>query len=217
MIDLERFFENHFDTDRISDDKLRRYSERHLGLLATNDTEGRYGTLLEDTNSAHITYFGSHADEDVKFAVQQGYTKQKDAVFQRFKQLVSQKEGIIRGTFGKDSPQYEEIFPLGLSEYTNATLSTVDTLMNRMVTATGKFVEQLGQELVDLFTDIRDEFMHIRQAQVEKMGEVAESKADTQATRDVLEEQLMKNVLVIAADNIGHPERVSQYFDQSLL
>jgi len=217
MIDLQRFFENHFDTGRISDNKLRRFSEAHLRLLATNDPEERYTQLLEEATLAHTTYYGSQVDEDVKFAVQQGYTKRKDSLFERFQSLVSQKEGIIRGTFGKDTPEYEEFFPQGLLEYSNATLSTIDTLMDRMVAAAENYEDRLGKDLCNLFVDIRDEYARIRQAQMEKKGEVSESKADSEATRDVLETCLMRNVLLIAADHIGQPERVSQFFDQSVL
>lgn len=217
MIDLQRFFENHFDSGRISDNKLRRFSEAHLRLLATNDPEEKYTQLLEEATLAHTAYYGSQVDEDVKFAVQQGFTKRKDSLFDRFKSLVSQKEGIIRGTFGKGTPEYEEFFPLGLSEYSNATLSTIDTLMERMVAAAEKYESRLGQDLYNLFVDIRDEYASIRQTQLEKMGEVSESKADSEATRDVLETCLMRNVLLIAADHIGQPDRVSQFFDQSVL
>lgn len=75
----------------------------------------------------------------------------------------------------------------------------------------------LGNAFVREFEDIQAEFTDVRREQMEKKGEVIESKADTAATRDVLEIRLMKNLLIIAADNVGHPERAAQFFDLSIL
>lgn len=217
MITLDTFFKNHFDSDYISDKKMRRFTESHLGLLAANNSDGCYTRLLTDTTEVYNIYFGSMADDDVKFSVQQSLTRSKDSVHDRFRETVSQQEGTIRGKWGVDSSIYEEFFPNGLTEYRKSNLSNVEMLMNRFVTAARAHVDELGKEFVRLFEDLRDEFVEIRQAQVEKMGEVSESRADTAETRDALEAQLMKNVLVIALDNIGHPERVSKFFDESLL
>ncbi len=217
MIDERKFFVNHFDTHRISDENIQRYSEAHMHLLATNDPDGRYSVMLEEIAEAHEAYFGSTVDEVVKEAVKQGITIRKDAALDRFRKSVRRGEGLVRGNYGKDSSEYEEFFPYGLTEYDKANLANVGTLMARMVAAGDKHRAVLGDDFVREFEDIQVEFTDVRKRQLEKKGEVVESKADTAATRDVLEARLMKNLLFIAADNIGHPERASQFFDLSIL
>jgi len=217
MIGLDTYFKNQFDSEYISDKKMRRFTESHLGLLAANNSDGCYTRLLTDTTGVYNAYYGSMVDDAVKLSIQESLTRSKDEVHDRFRQAVSQHEGTIRGKWGIDSSIYEQFFPHGVREYTRSTMSDVKMLMDRFVTAAREHADELGKEFVRLFEDLRDEFVEIRQAQVEKMGEVSESRADTADTRDALEAQLMKNVLVIALDNIGHPERVSKFFDESLL
>jgi len=43
-------------------------------------------------------------------------------LFDTFKKTVSQREGTIRGLYGKDSATYLEFLPAGLTEYSQATL-----------------------------------------------------------------------------------------------
>ena len=83
-------------------------------------------------------------DEDTKFAVQQGLTIAVENAVENFKKAVSQKEGIVRGNFGKNSPAYQDFFPLGLTEYNKANLQNVELLMQRMVTAANAHVSDLG-------------------------------------------------------------------------
>lgn len=217
MIDERKFFVNHFDTHRISDENIQRYSEAHMHLLATNDPEGRYCSMLEEVTDAHAAYYGSTIDDVVKEAVKQGATRRKDEVFGRFQELVRRGEGLVRAHYGKGSAEYEEFFPYGVTEYNRATMANVGPLMARMVTAGAKHRAVLGKDFVKEFEEIQSEFTDTRREQMDTKGAVTESKADTAATRDVLEARLMQNLLLIAADNIGRPERASQFFDLSIL
>ena len=100
-----------------------------------NNGGGEFTTMITDTTTAYTNYFGSITDEDTKFAVQQGLTITMNNAVENFKKAVSQKEGIVRGNFGKDSSQYQEFFPNGVTEYSQATLQNVEMLMQRFVDA----------------------------------------------------------------------------------
>lgn len=217
MIDLEKFFRNHFDSQKLSDAAIRKFTEDHLQRLAAEDEMGRYTALLSATKDAYDAYFGSLSEEDTRFAVQQSLTSSMNRVVEEFKKTISQKEGIVRGTFGADSPVYQEFFPKGLTEYSRATLAEIETLMNRIITAAQEHADQLGEAFVSLFSDIRARFVAAREAQLKKFGEVQEHKKRTATNRDALEEQLMVNVLTLARDNVGDPAVVSRYFDQTIL
>ena len=134
-----------------------------------------------------------------------------------FVELVRQKEGFVRGTWGRHSPQYKEFFPRGIGEYSRANLSNVENLMVRMISAATKYKDELGQPFLDLFTRVHSDFVQIREQQLQKFGTVSTRKQTTRAKRDVLTEQLMKNLLTIAVDSIGEPQRLSEYFDQSIV
>lgn len=130
MIDLRKIFTNQFDSGKISDDKIQQFTKIHIQRLAAEDETGRYSALLAETKDAYDAYFGSMSTEDFRFAVQQTLTQRVNRIFEEFKKAVSQKEGIVRGMLGKDSPEYQKFFPEGLTEYSNVNLSNVDRLMS---------------------------------------------------------------------------------------
>lgn len=217
MINLETFFKNHFDTKEISDENLRKFAEVHLQRLSANNGGGDFTQMINDTTNAYTSYFGAITDEDTKFAVQQGLTITVNNAVQNFKKAVSQKEGLVRATFGKDSPQYQEFFPLGLTEYSNATLQNVEMLMKRFETASAAHQAQLGPALSAEFNGYLTAYTNARAAQLLKIGEVADSKTSTSLKRDEVEKELMKNVHLIGAMFVGDVNRCMDFFDQSFL
>src|SRR4051812_45423045 len=106
MPNLKVFFTNFLDTKNISDDHIREFTEIHLQRLTANNPGGIYSTMITDTTTVYTAYFGSISDEDLKFSLQQGCTISMNAALKGFIQTVQQKEGIIKGTWGKASAQY---------------------------------------------------------------------------------------------------------------
>lgn len=217
MIKLETFFKNHFDTDRISDDNLRKFTEIHLQKLAAKNTGGEFTQMITDTTDAYNLYFGKIVDEDTKFAVQQGLTITVNNAVETFKAAVRRRAGLIVSVFGENSAQYQEFFPLGLTEYSNATLQNVETLMNRMVNAATKYSVELTPAVATEFQGYLTTYQTARTAQLLKKGEVTDAKSATSDNRDVVEVQLMKNVLTIAAMFVGNVSACVDFFDQSFI
>lgn len=217
MINLKVFFKNHFDTKEISDDKMKKFTEDHLQRLAANNPGGIYDTLITETTSAYTNYFGLMSDEDLAHANQQAKTIVMNNIVEEFKNAVRQKEGLVRAHWNKDSPEYQNFFPYGLTEYGKANLANVLILMQRFETLSAENVATLGQPLADQFADIKSRFINAREAQLLKKGEVSGFKENTSVTRDELEIRLLKNVYVIALDHIGDELGGLVYFDQSII
>jgi hypothetical protein len=217
MINMETFFKNHFNTSRIGDDNLRKFAEIHLQRMAAKNGGGEFTAMITDTTTAYTNYFGSITDEDTKFAVQQGLTIAVNNAMENFKKAVSQKEGIVRGNFGKDSREYQEFFPLGVSEYSKATLQNIQMLMERFVAAANRYTAQLGGALETEFQGYLTAFTTARTSQLLKLGEVADSKTDTSFKRDDVENELMKNVHLIGAMYVGDINTCMDFFDQSFV
>ena len=217
MMNMETFFKNHFDTKEISDDNIRKFTEIHLQRMAAKNGGGEFTQMITATTTAYTNYFGSMTDEDTKFAVQQGLTIAVNNAVENFKKAVSQKEGLVRGNFGKDSTEYQEFFPLGVTEYSKATLQNVEMLMQRMVTAANAHVAQLGIPFLTEFQGYLSAFQSARGAQLLKIGEVVDSKTDTSFKRDTVEIELMKNVHLIGAMYVGDINTCMDFFDQSFI
>lgn len=217
MINLEVFFKNHFDTKEISDDNLKKFTQDHIQRIVANNSSGIYNGMLNATITAYNGYFGAITDEDTKLAVQQSRTITTDNAFDAFILKVRQKEGTVRGLYGIGTAEYEEFFPHGLSEYDVASKANIETLMTRMVVASTAHQADLGVDFVTLFTDLKNNYITARTAQLQQFGLVDSSKSVTSSKRDVVEIRLSKNIMILAGQFLGNPDRANDFFDQSII
>lgn len=217
MLDLKNFFKNHFNSVQVSDDSLRKFSEDHLQRLTTNNGNGVYLPLLTDTQAFYNDFNIIIKKEDQTFSAQQGKTLTTDNIMSDFVQMVSRKEGAVRSEFGKDSAEYQEFFPNGLSEYHQVSKANAEMLMERIRNAGQTYIAQLGQNFVTIFDTLLNNYLAARQQQLQTIAKVGALKSDAEIAREKLTQQLMRNLLIISADFIGHPDRLDDYFDQSIV
>lgn len=217
MMDLRRLFKNHFNTDKISDDNMKKFAEIHLERLSANNGTAQFTAMITATTAAYTAYFGSITNEDTKYAIQQGLTMAMTNVVENFKKFVSKREGTVRGEFGADTPNYQEFFPQGVDEYWQANLANIETLLTRFAAACERHSAELGATMQSDAENFLTDFKAARKAQLEKIGEVQAQKSTTSTNRDVIENELMKNVHLIASMFIGEVDRCMDFFDQSFI
>ena len=218
-MNFKKLFANFFNDKEISDEEMKDFSQDGIARITANNGGGLFTTILNDTVNAHTTYFGAITDKDIKFAVQQSLTMSKDNIVRTFKQTVSEKEGIIKGSFagGVNAPEYQQFFPLGLTEYANATMGNIEVLMTRMVTASGNHSGVLGAAFVGIWTAIQSNYNTARSLQLNKKGEVGVALETIDTNRLPLELQWCKNLHFIGFTYPGQPDICATFFNQSLL
>jgi len=217
MINLETFFINHFDSDRISDNNMDLFTQDHIERIKANNPANIYDEIITATEKAYNDYYAAKTSESFLLAQKEAATVNVEKYATEFIRLVSMKEGIVRGTWGIASPQYQEFYPHGITEYSKATRSQMNSLMDRFLQTATKHAGELPPNFVEAFTDIINNYKTHRTAQLGKMGTVSGEKQATAQSRDVLEIQLMYNVLFVAKENIGHPEAMKVYFTQHMI
>jgi hypothetical protein len=217
MINFFNFFENFLDTDRVSDDNLRKFVESHIQRLIANNGGGEFTAILTDTTNKYTSYFGSMSSEDIAFAVQQSLTATVDNMIEDFKDDVSGHKNLIAFHFPEDTPTYQEFFPLGLTEYRNATKANVELLMARMKSACTAHQAVLGPAIVVVFSGYATNYPLARNAQILKVGEVAAGKTGTATTRDDVETQVIANMHFIGFTFPGNVTECMKFFDQSII
>lgn len=217
MIKLEAFFKVHFKTKKISDDNLREFSQEHLSGLTIGNPGGIYDGLIAETTTLYEIFRNAISDEGTLIARREGATVGKNKAMKNFQKNLSQKEGLVRSAFGKKSAEYQEFFPHNVKEYLHANMGTIDIIMVRFLKACIKYQPELGVEFVNLFTQLKDDFVNARESQMELKGKISGAKAASRNSRREMEKQLMKNLLIIASNNVGEPNKVSLYFNQRLL
>ncbi len=181
MINLNTLFKNHFDSPKISDDKLKVFSEDHIQRLSVNNETGMLTTTVNDTTAIHSSYFGAIVNEATNIAIRQSNTKSVDNIIDTFIRGVRRYEGAVRSALGEDSPAYLEFFPQGLTEYSNATKTNIERLINRFIKAADNHNAQLGGDIVSFFTNINTNYVSARTAQLGKIGQVSSNKSQTKS------------------------------------
>ena len=214
MINLETFFTNLFDTERISDDSMDLFAQDHIARLKANNSSSLYDTIIAETQVAYQAYYSAKTSESVQLAQREGTTINVNNLVAEFIQLVSQKEGFIKGIWGKESSQYQEFYPQGVREYYKINRANSRLRMERYLQVATKYVLTLPDGFVDDFASIIDAFKIQRKKQLSLMGSISGSKSKTAKTRHILEIQLMHNLHIIAADYIGKPDVVKAFFTQ---
>jgi hypothetical protein len=221
-MDFKKLFANHFASTQgkyISDEELKDFSQDGMARITANNGGGLFTTLLSDTLNAHTAYFGAITDKDIKFAVQQSLTMSKDNIVRTFKETVQEKSGIIQGSFagGINAPEYQEFFPLGLTEYTNSTMGNIEMLMTRMVSASNTHAGVLGPAFIAIWPTIQGNYNTARNLQQNKMGEVGVAREAVDTNRLPLELQWCRNLHFVGFTYPGQPDVCATFFNQSLL
>jgi hypothetical protein len=220
MIRIETFFKNHFDTERISNDRFRNFVNDHINKLTAKLNLAPNATLqqmLDDTLPFYNGFFGAINSEEIKFAVQQGRTIAVDNAWSNAHDFIRQKEGIVRGTWGKDSDVYQEFYPLGLEEYNQATNQNKITLLTRYEAAAISYQVDLGAAFVTQFTNLKTTWDTRFNIQRQQIALVKDAASQRETSRNPLELQMMRNMLGIAILFPGNVNMVNDFFNQSLL
>ncbi|MBI9035320.1 MAG: hypothetical protein JEZ03_12695 [Bacteroidales bacterium] len=217
MINLQNFFKIHFKDPKINYDNLKKFAQDHIQRLSANNIDHKYDEMIRETQAAYKEFSKALGNEDTSFSLQQARTMLVDKYIKEFKQMISQKEGIVRGTWGKNSPEYREFFPSGMTEYSMALKSNIETLMNRVVDAAKAHQEDLPGSLLSIFEKLRDDYVSARNSQLSQIGTVASGKAASTETRHEMEIQLNKNLLKLAIEYLGNTERGLSFFNQSII
>jgi hypothetical protein len=217
MIDLNYFYSNFLDTKNLSDDSIRKFVENHIQRLIANNGSGTFTIILTDTTNKYTLYFGKMSSEDIAFAVQQSLTATVNNIIRDFKADASKQQKLISFHFPEDTPTYQEFYPHGVTEYSNATKANVELLMARMVSACTAHQAVLGPAIVALFTGYQTNYPLARNAQILKIGEVSDDKTETATTRDDVETQLIANMHFIGFTFPGNVTECMKFFDQSII
>ncbi len=217
MINIRSIFKNHFSTARISDDNFRKFANDHVARITANNKNGQYTQMLQLTTQLAVDYDTLIKQEDSTFATQQGNTIKTDQITEQFKKTVSQKEGTVRGEFGVDSPEYQEFFPNGLTEYSTATRANIETLLQRLIDKSQKYANILGNNLYNIFVTLQTQYQTARNEQLIVIGNVDMLKSQVTTAREALEKQIMINILTLAIEFLDNPDRADDFFDQSII
>lgn len=215
MIRIQRYFEVAFNDEKISSEELRNFAEDHIAKA--KKAGAAFAAMVAATEAVFGPFDEALSERAGQIGSLGGNTVTKNEVVQLFRTKIRQRRGRVVDAFGEESAEYREIFPGGLTYYTRATMETIKQRLDYAVEKFTKYQAQLGAPLVAEFTALRTQFAEAREEQVGDKGGVSQARGAVRTTRTALELQLTDNLLTLARQFKGQPEKAAEFFDQSLL
>lgn len=217
MIELVKYFRILFMSVNISRERLKDFTESHIARLTANNPGGIFTTILANTVTAYNNYFGDLSSESLNLAVQEGKTIAMNQSRIELEKKLSDNEKLVAYTYRNNPEAYEEFYPLGLTEYQNADLSTLETISTRYLNVLMAHAGDFPPMFLPDYVIVQNTFVANRAAQNTAKGNVDAERSDLAASRPALALQLTKNLLTISLEYVGDESKADVYFDQSIL
>ena len=197
MRNLLSFFWNIFESSRVGDAKFRMFCEFHLQRLINNNPGGIYDDLITALTAVYMEYYGALEDEATKIAIREGKTVAMNNSRNEIDGFISQQEGLVRSKWGKNSAEYQEFYPQGITGYTKSPLSGYDILIERFKNAVTAHALDFDAAFVTKANTLIGNFLTMRTAQINLMAIVSGTRTVSAQSREGLEKQVMKNFFFI--------------------
>jgi len=202
---------------RISRERLKDFCESHIARLNANNPGGIFTTILMNITMAYNNYFGDLSSESLNLAVQEGKTIAMNESRVALEKNLTENEKLIAYTYRNAPEIYEEFYPLGLTEYENADLPTLETISERYKLVLNSHAADFTAVFIGDYNTFQGTFVANRAAQTTAKGNVASERSDLATSRPAVALQLTTNLLTIALQYVGDESKADVYFDQSIL
>jgi hypothetical protein len=218
MTNLRKFLESPFRRLKVSRDKIFKFFEDHLNrLIQAVDNGEPFAGLVAATQSAFDNLKLSLGSHSSTLAQKESKTMTVDLVIEEFKTAIKLREANILIHFSKDSPVYQEFFPHGKTEYNNANKASIERLMTQIITAIDNHKSELGQPLLDEFLALQTAYITARNEQLKKMEDAGTKTDSWESSLEIMQMQAFRNLLTIALQYMGEPDKIELFFTESLI
>lgn len=219
MRKLEGYLENPFDNLNVSEDKIKKFFSDHGARFHKAVENGEpYDDLITDTDSVLDRLNKAHSTTVTTRTQLKSRTTTVDEVMKLFKDKILECEPLVLNVFKKKtSAAYIEFFPQGRQGYTRMTKGNIDTLFDQVILAFTHHKDAFGEAKIHEFEEMKAQYDEARKTQIGQKKDTSGSSNSWDDALKAMSDQAFINLQRIAINHRGHPERISQYFDQSIL
>ena len=212
------FFRNFLSSREITPTRLRNAAESTENRLTADNAGGDWTPVLAPLSSAVAALSTELGDVDTAFNIRLGRTMTVDQVIAGFKKYVSNREPFVAEALGgRDTPAYLEFYPAGISEYSKATKTNIETMLARVREASSTHTALLGPTLTAGLGGWEGTYEAARDAQEAQKGNLGDNRAERTAACKAVEVAYLAVLFFIGYKFPGNIEKCAQYADLSLL
>jgi len=156
-------------------------------------------------------------EQDSTVGERLGKTDTVEKLLEEFKSFTKNELLVdVEYMFKRKKPDVEALtafLPKGRREYSNVSLLTLPTLLQRVADLTAKYKADLGQPLADRAAELQAALTEARKTQTEAKGEVQGDSQQEKKLRKAAARQLKLNLLQQVQLHIDEPELVKALYD----
>ena len=213
---IQNHLENPFANSRVGDGNYDKICFAHLERLKKDNDAGQWSDMIAATEPLLGNFRASVFAEKKEKSISEGKTAKVDMYMGLIKDYIKRKEGVIADLLRPETGEYQEFFPYGLTEYTNAPKKEFEPIVQRMIDAIKRYEADFGakmwQDLEQLFVQYKSE----RSLQQQYIGSAKTEDSGSKQDRTFLARQMFLNLLDLLKHFVDNTERVLDYYDLSM-
>lgn len=217
MIDLERYFKNPFDDEKISLGCLLSFTTDHVQRLMAANDGGQFTARLAATNAALSAVDASYADDTAKLGVR----KARKMAKRMFRRALPERLGRIYGRvvmeFGSRSAELKECFGGGRSKFFKVSDDLMREELETLIAGVMAYQAKLGAETVAAAQALLDSWMAVYEPSEAASSAKSASELAKREAQAALRLELFLNLLALAARFPRQPQQLRVYMQKSLL
>ena len=217
MIDLHKFLINPFDDPKISVDELLAFGTDHLQRMNSNDPDGVFGERITATTTAVTAVGNAFTDDQTKLGVRKARKQAKDAYRTALPGSIAKIAAAVAAEFGASAPEVAECLPQGRTVFSNCADDKVANHLQTLVNGVTAHQPPLAAKVVTDATALLTGWNAVYAPSESAGGAKTTTQAAKNAARAALQLELFKNLLTLALNFAGQPEKLDTYMQQGLL
>ena len=216
MNQLEPHAENPFNTINVARERAQKFVNDNIQRMISA-ANPHFATIISETGVLYNQFFGKLEQHETAFLDRVADTGKVNSKIHDFLNKVIDLEPSVLVKYKKNTTEYAEFYPYGLSEYHNINLSNALLKMNRVIAKCHLYATDIGASWEVDFTAIRDDFTDLLNEQEGKKGLVDSTSTELDQQYGPLWTQLFKNMHIILAEYASNPVRMLDFFDQTIV
>jgi hypothetical protein len=218
MKNLENYLELPFENMDASKERICMFFENHdTSLIYMANNGAPFSTLLTPTHTAVTALRSCIGQTSTSIAQQKATTYTADESLELFVNFVKKSEAKIRDTFTKESADYIEFYPNGMKPFNKISKKSIDALMEQQIAAYKNHPTDLPPELLGKLIQISDDYHAARGSQQSKKTQTKDKQQNWDICLETMKDQAFINLLAIAKEYRGKPEKAILFFDTSIV
>ena len=214
---LPTYYKNFFHNEKITNLRLGIGGNANIQILILKNNAGEYDTMISDSTAKHIAFVANISGGISDLNTQKAKTSIVNNIITQFEQKVHRDFPVIMSKYYKDTTEYAEFFPFGLTEFNRITKEKFENLCARFLgTLTTYQGGLITAQMVTDITAMHTNFIAAQNLQTQKKADVKTDRIEGNLDRVPFENQLYKNFHTLAAKFSDNPEKVEEFFDMKL-